>query len=106
MANQHVSAIFNSDRCSIDKLILLSLARRADDEGQCTMSIGDIARDIGLARRTVQVHLGALLRAHVVERFWLSAQRPVIRLDVGAALSGPVASTRSQRPGLINPSRK
>jgi DNA-binding IclR family transcriptional regulator len=82
MAHHHVSAIFDSDRCSIDKLVLLSLAMRADDAGQSTTSIADIARDTGLARRTVQMHLGALIRAKLVERFWLSAQAPWTSQDL------------------------
>ena len=105
MAHHHVSAVFDCDRCSIDRLVLLSLAMRADDAGQCPTSIADIARDTGLARRTVQMHLGALIRARLVERFWVPGQAPVVRLRLAASPIDPVAPPRDPQPAATNPSQ-
>lgn len=57
-----MSAIFEGDLPSTKRLIMLSLADHADENGQCYPSISRLCERTGLAERTVQKNLRELER--------------------------------------------
>jgi Helix-turn-helix domain len=68
VAWQHIELVRELALQPTPKLILFTLASRADDEGRCWPSIRKICQDTGLARRTVQLHLGQLAGRGAVVR--------------------------------------
>ena len=82
MAYEHFIHVRDLDRPYLQKLILFALAARADDGGQCAVSIDGLGADTGLARRTVQLHLQALLTAQLVSREVRPGRTPLVRLHL------------------------
>jgi len=68
VAWQHIELVRELALQPTSKLILFALASRADDDGRCWPSIRKLCQDTGLARRTVQLHLGQLAGCGAVVR--------------------------------------
>jgi DNA-binding transcriptional MocR family regulator len=96
MAWQHIHIVRQLELPHIDKLILFALASRVDETGQCWPSIETLRKDTGLAHRTVQYHLGALVDRGIVVREERRGATTILRLRltptcIGAS-STPVQS--------------
>ncbi len=66
----------------IEKVILYALASRVDEAGECCPSLETLAKDTGLARRTLQYHLNALIEAHSVSREERRGATTILRLHL------------------------
>lgn len=53
---------------SAQKLVLLSLADRADEDGQCWPSIARLCRDTGFCRATLFLHIKALIEQNIIQK--------------------------------------
>jgi hypothetical protein len=93
MSWQHIYAVRDLDLPHIEKVILYALASRVDDRGACWPSLDTLAKDAGLARRTLQYHLGTLVDSGLVGREERRGATTVMRLhlrepDTAAADAG------------------
>jgi DNA-binding transcriptional MocR family regulator len=85
---QHIELVRDLALQPTSKLILFALATRADDGGRCWPSIRKLCQDTGLARRTVQLHLGQLAASGAVVREARSGRANGLRLEL-QVLAGP-----------------
>lgn len=93
MSWQHIHAVRELELPHIEKVILYALASRIDDRGECWPSLDTLAKDAGLARRTLQYHLSTLIDIGIVTREERRGATTVLRLHLrklctGAADSG------------------
>jgi DNA-binding transcriptional MocR family regulator len=82
VAWKHIELVRDLALQPTSKLILFALATRADDEGRCWPSIRKLCQDTGLARRTVQLHLGQLATSGAVVREARSGRANGLRLEL------------------------
>lgn len=82
MSWQHIHAVRELELPHIEKVILYALASRVDDRGECWPSLDTLAKDAGLARRTLQYHLGTLVDAGLVSREERRGATTVMRLHL------------------------
>ena len=68
VAWRHIELVRELALQPTSKLILFALASRANDEGVCWPSMRKLCQDTGLARRTVQLHMGRLTEQGAVMR--------------------------------------
>ncbi len=82
MSWQHIHAVRELELPHIEKVILYALASRVDDRGECWPSLDTLAKDVGLARRTLQYHLGTLVDTGLVSREERRGATTVLRLHL------------------------
>jgi DNA-binding transcriptional ArsR family regulator len=88
MSWSHINAIRELELPPVDKLVLYAIASRANGQGECWPSIDTLAKDAGLARRTVQYHLSALMDSGMVSRVERRGATALLRLHIGTADTG------------------
>src|SRR3954454_5725222 len=98
MAYEHFVHARNLDRPYMQKLILFAIAARANEGGECAVSIDGLHVDTGLARRTVQLHLQALLAAQLVSREVRPGQTPRVRLPLPSDVHPYALAAASSAP--------
>ena len=82
MSWQHIHAVRDLELPHVEKVILYALASRVDDHGACWPSLDTLAKDAGLARRTLQYHLGTLVDTGLVSRAERRGATTVMRLHL------------------------
>ena len=82
MSWQHIHVVRDLELPHIEKVILYALASRVDDRGACWPSLDTLAKDAGLARRTLQYHLSALVDTGLVSREERRGATTVMRLHL------------------------
>lgn len=88
MAWQHIHFVRDLELPALRKLVLFALASRADQAGECWPSIHTLRIDTGLAHRTVQYHLNALVQHGHVIRHERRGSSALLRLQLCAARGG------------------
>ena len=58
-----MSRAWLTDTQAVDKIVLLALADRADDEGHCWPGIASLSKKCGLSERSVQRSIQSLVEA-------------------------------------------
>jgi DNA-binding transcriptional ArsR family regulator len=84
MSWQHIHAVRDLELPHVEKVILYALASRVDDGGACWPSLDTLAKDAGLARRTLQYHLSILVDTGLVSREERRGATTVMRLHLRA----------------------
>jgi DNA-binding transcriptional MocR family regulator len=84
VAWRHIELVRELALQPTSKLILFALASRANDEGRCWPSIRKVCQDTGLARRTVQLHVGRLTEQGAVMREVRIGRVSGLRLELQA----------------------
>lgn len=82
MSWQHIHAVRELKLPHIEKVILYALASRVDGRSECWPSLDTLAKDAGLARRTLQYHLGTLVDTGLVSREERRGATTVLRLHL------------------------
>ena len=62
-----MSAVFESDLPATDRLVMLSLADHANDDGLCYPSVGRLTRRTGLGERTIQEAIRRLQKSGLLD---------------------------------------
>ena len=84
MAWRHIEFVRELALQPTSKLILFALASRANNEGRCWPSMRRLCQDTGLARRTVQLHIGRLTEQGAVVREVRAGRVSGLRLELQA----------------------
>lgn len=77
---QHIDKVFQMNLKSGEKLVMLALAKCADEKGQCYPSMDYIAELTGLTRRSIQRHITSLKNTDLIQvskRQWDKQPYPV-----------------------------
>ena len=81
MSNILLTAVWSRSRSKgSTRLVLLSLADQANDEGECWPSIGSVARRCLLSDRSVQDHIEKLIEMGELERAERAGRSAVFRV--------------------------
>lgn len=67
MSVRLMSAVFESDLPATDRMVMLSLADHANDDGLCYPSIGRLTRRTGLGERTIQEAIRRLEKSGLLD---------------------------------------
>jgi hypothetical protein len=99
----HMDAAFACpDLAALERLVLLSLARHADDAGVCWPSVARLARMTGLSARRVQYALRDLEKRGMIRVTGRSGPRSgnryLLTLDRPRAATDPCTSCTPQQP--------
>lgn len=96
MAWQHIHLVRQLELPYVEKLILFALASRVDDRSECWPSVATLRKDTGLAHRTVQYHLRALVDRGLVFREERRGATALLRLHLSVpCISAPRSQVQS-----------
>jgi DNA-binding transcriptional MocR family regulator len=104
VAWRHIELVRELPPQPTSKLILFALASRANDEGRCWPSMRKLCQDTGLARRTVQLHMGRLTAQGAVMREVRIGRASGLRLELQALRDATYSTAHAQEsPGCGQP---
>lgn len=96
------SWVWKQDLPSMEKLVLLSLADMANDEGECWPSLRSIERRTGLHARAVQYNLRKLELKSLLLRKFRPGHSTLYQLPTEVIHSGAPNAPRNLKRGALN----